>query len=106
MCLYCGADLRRVAPFFITLDHLKCRERHGANDSFSDLVTACRSCNSARGSKEWYDYAPGGAKERIQKHRRMGMVRFMVMAAALIKGTTGGSVIAHAQKKHKKVTGR
>lgn len=101
-CLFCGSDLRRVDPFFITLDHLKCRAKHGANDSFSDLVTACRSCNSARGSKEWYDYAPGGAKPRIQKHRRMGMVRFVRMATALINGTAGGSSIAYAQKQLRK----
>ena len=88
-CLYCGSSLISYKPFDITLDHLKCRERHGANRDFRNLVTACRKCNSKRGSKEWYDYATGGARDRIQRQRRKGMVYFLRLAKAILTGKIG-----------------
>jgi 5-methylcytosine-specific restriction endonuclease McrA len=71
-CLYCGEDLRDEKPADVTLDHLVSKEEwftlHGhyvGVNHETNLVTACRSCNSSRGSKPWREYAPGGAVERI-----------------------------------------
>jgi 5-methylcytosine-specific restriction endonuclease McrA len=63
-CLYCGRDLHGADPKEVTLDHLTCRTNGGGNETHN-LVTACRSCNSARGSKSWHEYATGGARDRI-----------------------------------------
>jgi 5-methylcytosine-specific restriction endonuclease McrA len=68
-CLYCGSDLRHAAPADITLDHLLPKSAGGANDA-TNLVTACRSCNSSRQDKPWVDYATGGARDRIEQLRR------------------------------------
>jgi 5-methylcytosine-specific restriction endonuclease McrA len=87
-CQYCGSDLRRVAPADITLDHLVC-QCEGGSDHDSNLVVACRSCNSARGNKPWREYATGGAVERIEKQRRRGMVGYTAMARAILRGETG-----------------
>lgn len=63
-CQYCGRDLKDADPKEVSLDHLLCRIEGGGNES-GNLVTACRSCNSARGVKPWIEYATGGAIERI-----------------------------------------
>ncbi|MCI0488945.1 MAG: HNH endonuclease [Blastocatellia bacterium] len=86
--MYCGSDLRRVDPANITLDHLTYQCDEGSDEN-SNLVTACRSCNSARGSKPWREYATGGAIERIVRQRTRGMVKFTAMARAIIRGETG-----------------
>lgn len=43
-CLYCGV---KVVGFNCTLDHVVCRAE-GGTDEASNLVVACRSCNSRR----------------------------------------------------------
>ncbi len=45
-CVYCGAD-GLEAGFDLTLDHVTPRELGGTNEA-RNLVTACRSCNSAK----------------------------------------------------------
>lgn len=65
-CAYCGTDLRDAAPASVTLDHLTPRSLGGANDA-TNLVTACRACNSSRGARALEDFAPGGALVRIAK---------------------------------------
>src|SRR4051812_18069832 len=49
-CQYCGKDLASAASKAakdVTLDHLKARSAGGAETDPRNLVTACRSCNSA-----------------------------------------------------------
>lgn len=46
VCAYCATDLS--AGTKATLDHLRPVSRSGSNDA-TNLVTACLSCNSARG---------------------------------------------------------
>jgi hypothetical protein len=89
-CCYCGCDLRGSAAADITLDHLTPRSAGGDNGN-TNLVTACRSCNSARGAKVWTDYATGGAVERIGT-LRLAAVN-VVLAKALIAGTTGDAAL-------------
>jgi 5-methylcytosine-specific restriction endonuclease McrA len=83
-CQYCGRNLRDADPRELTLDHLKCREHGGSNDP-KNLILACLKCNSSRSDRvKWYDYATGGAVERIRKTVRRKLNR--ELAKALIAG--------------------
>lgn len=69
-CAYCGRGPcdkrnRQQAAVILTLDHLIPRSEGGAN-SADNLVTACLRCNSSRGDRDWREFAPGGAQERIE----------------------------------------
>lgn len=85
-CGYCGRDLRMADPREVTLDHLLPRCFGGGNEN-ENLVTACLSCNSARGSKPWADYATGGAVDRIEQLRHSPVN--LPLAKAIIDGTVG-----------------
>ena len=85
-CLYCGKDLRHTTPCDVTLDHLLPRSA-GGGDEATNLVTCCRSCNSSRKDRPWVDYAPGGARERIEQLRYEPLN--LELARALIAGTAG-----------------
>ncbi len=68
-CVYCGRGPRdkrnrQQAMVILTLDHLTPRSAGGGNEA-TNLVTACKTCNSARGDRPVADYAPAGAQERI-----------------------------------------
>lgn len=47
-CVYCGAHLDEGIE--LTLDHLHPQELGGSNEA-KNLVTACKQCNSSKGSK-------------------------------------------------------
>lgn len=47
-CVYCGEGIEEGAQ--LTLDHLRCHT-HGGGNSSSNLVTACKRCNSSRGCR-------------------------------------------------------
>jgi 5-methylcytosine-specific restriction endonuclease McrA len=49
-CVYCGVGLEEGVT--LSLDHLTPHSQGGSNES-SNLVTACRKCNSVRGSRPW-----------------------------------------------------
>ncbi len=85
-CLYCGRDLRSAAPADVTLDHLLPRSAGGTNEAVN-LVTACRSCNSARQDKPWIDYATGGARDRIEQRRHEALN--LELSKAILAGTAG-----------------
>lgn len=54
-CAYCLLDLRDAGPAEIQLDHLIPRSAGGDNGA-TNLITACRTCNSSRGARplvEW-----------------------------------------------------
>lgn len=88
-CAYCGTALNDAKPADITLDHLVCQINGGSHDA-SNLVTACRSCNSARGKKLWRDYATGGSILNINKLVRRKLNA--VLAKSIIKGRKTTSV--------------
>lgn len=48
-CRYCGRELGTAET---TLDHVVPRSK-GGEDSLANLVTACRSCNSAKAANIW-----------------------------------------------------
>lgn len=85
-CAYCGRDLRGAEPCEVTLDHLLPRHYGGGNEA-TNLITACRSCNSSRQDKPWIDFVPGGARDRIEQLRNTPLN--MDLARALIAGTAG-----------------
>ena len=47
-CVWCGSSLEEGVTF--TLDHLKPHSRGGGNEA-TNLVTACKRCNSSRGNR-------------------------------------------------------
>jgi 5-methylcytosine-specific restriction endonuclease McrA len=55
-CVYCRRDLRSAAPKVITLDHLVLSIQGGSSEA-TNLVTACRSCNSSRRDQPWIEFA-------------------------------------------------
>ena len=85
-CVYCGESLRDSDPATATLDHLIPRCEGGDNDE-TNLVTACRSCNSTRQDKPWREYATGGSIDRILNLIAKPLNR--KLAKALIDGTAG-----------------
>lgn len=85
-CAYCGRDLRNAAPAEVTLDHLLPRVAGGGNEA-TNLITACRSCNSSRQDKPWLDYATGGARDRIEQLRHAPLN--LALAKALIADEAG-----------------
>lgn len=85
-CAYCGRSLKSAKPFDVTLDHLVPR-CVGGTDEPTNIITACRPCNSRRQDKPWVDYAPGGARDRIETLRNQPLN--LELARALIAGTAG-----------------
>ena len=85
-CLYCGTNLKGAAPADVTLDHLLPKSAGGSNDA-TNLITACRPCNSSRQDKPWVDFATGGAIDRIRT--RIAQPLNIPLAKALIAGTAG-----------------
>lgn len=53
-CAYCGAAVEDGTV--LTLDHLVAHSHGGSND-VTNLVTACRKCNSSRGNRDWREFA-------------------------------------------------
>lgn len=85
-CQYCGTDLKNRPAQDLNLDHLLPRSEGGDNKS-ENLVLACKSCNCSRGAKNWMDFAPGGAIERIEIQRHLSVN--LPLAKAIIKDTVG-----------------
>jgi 5-methylcytosine-specific restriction endonuclease McrA len=93
-CCYCGKSLKNSPPEEITLDHLTPRNPlvahgNGGNES-TNLVTACRSCNSSRQDRPWMDYATGGARDRIETRRYQEVN--IKLAKAILDGTQADAV--------------
>lgn len=53
-CCYCGASLEDGTR--LTLDHLL-PHSHGGSNKNANLVTACLTCNSSRGNRDWREFA-------------------------------------------------
>jgi 5-methylcytosine-specific restriction endonuclease McrA len=91
-CVYCCRDLHDADPRDVTLDHLVCRADGGGNDA-SNLVTACRSCNSSRADKSLAAYAGPEARADIRRLTRRSLRRYLKLAKALIAGKTGDAAV-------------
>jgi 5-methylcytosine-specific restriction endonuclease McrA len=84
-CCYCGASVEGGAK--LTLDHLIPHSKGGSNDQ-SNIITACFTCNSSRGSRSWSKFAAKVAaylnidKAVIVRHIRNCRSRKLDVAAA------------------------
>jgi 5-methylcytosine-specific restriction endonuclease McrA len=85
-CVYCLRDLHSANPFDVTLDHLLPRSLGGTHEP-TNLMTACRSCNSSRQAKDWQTWATKKAVSRIKRLRYKELP--LSLARALIEGTAG-----------------
>jgi 5-methylcytosine-specific restriction endonuclease McrA len=65
-CVYCGVSLLDTNPFDITLDHVVPRNKKGKHLP-SNLVTACRSCNSSKQDKDAAEWCTKWQLKRIAK---------------------------------------
>lgn len=82
-CVYCNKNLHNSDPFDITLDHVKCRSRRGSN-SETNLITACRSCNSSRGNTKINDWADASTKKAIRRQTSRKLGKYLKLAKDLI----------------------
>lgn len=81
-CAYCGHELHHQDPADVTLDHVVPLARGGTNEA-SNLVCACRSCNSARQDKPVREYAPYSVAW-IRRVTRRSLKRHLDLAKELI----------------------
>lgn len=88
ICIYCLTDLHGSDPRDITLDHLVCRVDGGTNEA-TNLVTACRSCNSSRGDKPLSRFASVETRKQIRRNTRRNLAPFVKLAKAFITGNVG-----------------
>jgi 5-methylcytosine-specific restriction endonuclease McrA len=83
-CVYCDADLHAAKPADVTLDHLIPLSVGGAHEA-NNLVTSCRSCNSARQNRPWQSFARSAAViVRIKKLLKANLRPFIVLSKDLI----------------------
>jgi len=82
-CLWCDRDLHGAHPAEVTLDHAMPRSKGGSN-SHRNLFTACRSCNSARADKPLRTTANAYHVQRIARHRRRKLDRYLRLARKLL----------------------
>ncbi len=64
-CVYCGRDGTKDPEVRLSIDHVEPRMRGGDN-SAGNVVTACVSCNRAKGGKAAWDYLSELAEERTR----------------------------------------
>lgn len=97
-CLACHQDLREAKPADVTLDHLlskseydalseETREEFGSVHASHNLVTMCRSCNSARKDTPWTQWYSIDAQARViaARYRTVNIE----LARAIRNGTAG-----------------
>lgn len=78
-CVYCGISMEEAASGF-TLDHLVPTELGGTNES-SNLLTACKCCNSSKGKKTtaafltWLEKTKGLDKKEVARNIRNAVRR-------------------------------
>ena len=74
-CCYCGSAIEDGVR--LTLDHLT-PHSHGGDNGNANLVTACLKCNSARGNRDWREFA-------------------VKVAEYLDHDVTAGAIVAHIE---------
>jgi 5-methylcytosine-specific restriction endonuclease McrA len=87
-CLYCLRDLHDANARDITLDHIKPGHFAG-NHHESNLVCACRSCNSSRSDTPLTRFAGPETVKHIRRNLRRSLKPYMRLAKSLISGETG-----------------
>lgn len=90
-CVYCLKNLHGTDPRDITLDHLVCKADNGSNCE-TNLITACRSCNSSRQDKPLNRFATKEQIAHIRRNTRRNLAPYLKLAKAYIAGTVGNSI--------------
>lgn len=89
-CIYCGAPMDEGHE--MTIDHVRPQELGGSNKE-TNLVTACKACNSAKGAKSLRDFmvyldAKGadtqGLAAKVRRHTRRSIKRLRSQAKKII----------------------
>jgi 5-methylcytosine-specific restriction endonuclease McrA len=83
LCQCCGRDLRKLDSYNVTLDHLRAWVENGSDEAHN-LVSCCRSCNSARRDVKWTAFYPAGAQVRVRATVRRKVN--INLAKAIIRG--------------------
>ena len=91
-CLYCLRDLHDADPRDVTLDHIKCGHFAG-NHHESNLVTACRSCNSSRQDTPLARFAGPETVKHIRRNLKRSLAPYKKLAKAIIAGRTGDAAV-------------
>lgn len=85
-CCYCGEGIEDGAE--LSLDHLRCNARGGSNHE-TNLVTACKRCNTARGTRPVRTFCHAVAEylgrtdgQTIERYVRNSSRRALDVAAA------------------------
>ena len=95
-CVYCGESVEDGAT--LTLDHLQCHSRGGSNAA-ANLVTACKRCNSSRGTRSVRSFCRsvalylnhGVEADAIERHVRNSSRRTIdILAARNLISRRGG----------------
>jgi len=102
-CAYCGAAVETGAQ--LTLDHLRPVSKGGSNEA-QNLVTACVSCNSARGRRSVVTFAEAVATYQnrdvtlicafITKTRRRTLPLQEAKALIALRGSTARALAARS----------
>ena len=88
-CVYCGCNLHGVAPEGITLDHVHPWSLGGENEP-TNLVTACKRCNSSRGARRVHQYADDHTRAAIRRQTARSIRKFRALAKSILAERTDG----------------
>lgn len=88
-CVYCGKNLHGVDPFDITLDHIKPFSMGGSNNP-SNLITACRYCNCARGAKLLSTFDDECTRKSVLRQSARKIDRYRKLAKSIIAERSDG----------------
>jgi len=91
-CIYCLRDLHGADPRDITLDHLVCRVDGGANHE-TNLITACRSCNSRRQDTPLNRFASAATRAHIRRNVRRSLKPYIKLAKAYFSDKVGDAEV-------------
>lgn len=90
-CVYCGCEMEEGHE--MTLDHVLAQSLGGDN-SETNLVTCCRSCNSVKGSKSVKDFLAylenkgietAGIAKKVKTQTKKSLRKFRKLAKQIIK---------------------
>ena len=81
VCAYCARDLAGAAPAEVTLDHLvPGHDDHRA----TNLVTACRSCNSSRQDTSLTAWVGAARARQVRAMARRSVKRHRAVAKTIL----------------------
>ena len=95
-CAYCACDLVEAPTAECTLDHLNTGH---VDHRATNLVTACRSCNSSRQDTPLAKWAGPARSKKIRQQARRNLSRHLATAKAVLALIEEGTDKVEAIKK-------